>query len=185
MQYGKTRDALLFLSVLVIVIALVMGLQPAKAAPLPMAVPTATNTTAASVTGHAVTAVTPRAVPKTAKVATPTAVALYRARISHQPYWWAKLWVSYPYWVYKFGTCVAHHESWHAGLWRAQNHYSSASGFAQWLTSTWRSHAKRAGLRGYSKAKYAPPAVQVRAFAVQVIKYGKYPWKGTRCAPGL
>lgn len=185
MQYGKTRGALLTLSVLVIAIALVMGLQPSQAVPLPMAVPTATSTTTARVMVPAVTAVTARPAPAAAKVNPTLAVAVYRAKISHQPLWWAKLWVAYPYWVYKFGTCVAHHESWHAGLWRAQNHSSSASGFAQWLTSTWRTHLKRAGLKGYSRAKYAPPAIQVRAFAVQVMKYGKYPWKGTHCAPGL
>lgn len=180
MQYGYTRGALIFASVMVILLGLVAVFEPSQARAM---MPTITTT---SVTSNAVTtAVTPRTTPTLQAAPSAARVALYRANRSHQPLWWAKLWVKYPYAVYKFATCVAHHESWHAGLWKAKNGSSSASGFAQWTRSTWRTHLKRAGLKGYSAARYAPPIIQVRVFAAQVMKYGKYPWKGTHCAPGL
>lgn len=96
----------------------------------------------------------------------------------------ADVWAKWPAWVGAFALCVAHHESWHAGLWTAQNPYSSASGFAQWVDGTWRSHSLAAGLGGYARAMYAPPRVQAAVFARAVTKFGTSAWRGTGCGYG-
>jgi hypothetical protein len=96
----------------------------------------------------------------------------------------ADVWAKWPAWVQTFALCVAKHESWHAGLWTAQNPYSTASGFAQWLDGTWRSHSLAAGLGGYSRAMYAPPRIQAAVFARAVTKFGPSAWSGTNCGYG-
>ena len=96
----------------------------------------------------------------------------------------ASVWDDYPAWVGRFALCVANHESMHAGLWTAQNPYSSASGAFQFIDGSWRAYSKSAGLGGYARAKHAPPVVQARVFAHVVTEYGAYPWKGTHCGYG-
>lgn len=96
---------------------------------------------------------------------------------------WRALWASYPLSVQLSATCVAKHESWDAGLWVAQNSSSSASGFAQWIDSTWRVNAKRAGVNITQSAKDAPPANQVKVFAWMVTNHQLGAWHGTNC-PG-
>ena len=93
-------------------------------------------------------------------------------------------WSRFPASVEISARCIAHHESWHAGLWRAKNGVSSASGFGQWLDGIWRVQAKRAGVgTQYARAYLAPPDVQASVFAYQAMHYGLYPWHGTNC-PG-
>lgn len=101
--------------------------------------------------------------------------------------WSAGQWSRFPARVERSARCIAKHESWNAGLWRARYHgpiASNASGFAQWLGSTWRTHTKRAGVGTRYRAAYlAPPAVQAEVFAFQMLHHGLYPWVGTNC-PG-
>lgn len=97
--------------------------------------------------------------------------------------WLAGQWQRFPAWVETKAFCIAHHESWSAGLWRAQNGSSSASGFAQWLTGTWQIETQRSGLgRAYSRAREAPAQVQAAVFAWQVQHGGGlYPWAPDGC----
>lgn len=97
--------------------------------------------------------------------------------------WAAGQWDRFSLKVERSARCIAHHESWTAGLWTARNP-SSASGFAQWLDSTWRTQTKRAGVgTQYARAFLAPPKVQAEVFAFQAEHFGLYPWVGTQC-PG-
>lgn len=74
---------------------------------------------------------------------------------------------------------VARHESMTAGLWTARNGRSSASGFAQWLDSTWRTHARNAGVKHVPPRAYlASPRKQARVFA-DAWTYNKGAWCGT------
>ena len=59
-----------------------------------------------------------------------------------------------------FLRCVRAHESDTAGGYRAQNPTSTASGAYQFLDSTWRNVAPKAGHPGWSRAIHAPPRVQ-------------------------
>lgn len=95
----------------------------------------------------------------------------------------AGLWHRFPPRVRAFALCVARHESWNAGLWTAENPSSSASGFAQWIDSTWRVNAARAGVRVPGHASGAAPADQARVFAWMVTHGGRSAWSGTGC-PG-
>jgi len=86
-----------------------------------------------------------------------------------------------------FLTCVRQHESDRTGGWpftggySAQNPRSSASGAYQFIDSTWRTAAARAGHPGYSRAKYAPWYVQ-DAVALYTINHGgRSHWRGTGC----
>lgn len=106
---------------------------------------------------------------------------------------WKALWAPYPAWVRDFAYCIARHESWDAGLWRAEYRGplpSTASGFAQWTNPTWAGHTARAGVgQGYSRAMYAPAAVQVAVFAHHMTSYrdrsyAARPWNGTHCGYG-
>jgi hypothetical protein len=96
------------------------------------------------------------------------------------------VWAHYPAWVHRFGLCVARHESWTAGLWKAQNPVSSASGAFQYLDSTWRGQARRAHVgTQYRRAKNAPAVIQVRVFAYNVYHYhAQRSWYGTHCGYG-
>lgn len=114
-----------------------------------------------------------------------------KPRIVHKPVvlkatggWAQGNWSRFPASVEISARCIAHHESWNAGLWRAKNGSSSASGFAQWLDGIWRVQAKRAGVgTQYARAYLAPPDIQASVFAYQAMHYGLYPWHGTNC-PG-
>jgi hypothetical protein len=86
--------------------------------------------------------------------------------------------------VERAARCVAKHESWNQGLWRAENpntRISTASGFAQWINGTWRANAARAGVPVTKRAKDAPPADQAEVFAWMVTHGGKRAWDGTGC----
>lgn len=106
------------------------------------------------------------------------------SRVSSSSGPWSKgNWSRFPASVEISARCIAHHESWSAGLWRAKNRVSSASGFAQWLDGTWRVQAKRAGVgTQYARAYLAPPDIQASVFAYQAMHYGLYPWHGTNCS---
>jgi muramidase (phage lysozyme) len=86
--------------------------------------------------------------------------------------------------VERSARCIAKHESWSAGLWKAENPISTASGAFQFIDSTWQAVARRAGIgTQYRHASDAPPRIQAAVFAHQALNYGLYPWKGTNC-PG-
>lgn len=89
-----------------------------------------------------------------------------------------------PDWIQQFAQCVISHESRHAGMYTAENPYSSASGAYQFIDSTWRSASRAAGYPGYARAKYAPPAVQDAVFAYVVAHGGALHWRGTHCGYG-
>jgi hypothetical protein len=101
------------------------------------------------------------------------------------PGWGAGNWSRFPASIERAARCVAKHESWDAGLWTATNPYeriSTASGFAQWIDSTWRAHARRAGVGAeYRRAKDAPPEVQAAVFAHNWVNGGRGAWRGTGC----
>jgi hypothetical protein len=120
---------------------------------------------------------------------TPVQATVHPAAVSTQQRSWnttTSVWAHYPSWVHKFGLCVAHHESWTAGLWKAQNPVSTASGAFQYLNSTWRAHARRAHVgTQYKRAKDAPPVIQVKVFAYNVYHFrSQKSWYGTHCGYG-
>ncbi len=95
------------------------------------------------------------------------------------------VWAKFDAGVEKFALCVARHESWRAGLWKARNPNTSASGAFQFLDSTWRIQSHRAGITGYARAYLAPPDAQALTFAVSVTKYNLWTaWRGTNCGHG-
>jgi hypothetical protein len=78
-------------------------------------------------------------------------------------------------------ACIRRHESDRAGGYNAQNQSSSASGAYQFIDSTWRTAAARAGHPGYSRAKYAPWYIQ-DAVALYTINHGgRSHWRGSGC----
>jgi hypothetical protein len=85
-------------------------------------------------------------------------------------------------WIHAFARCVRNHESADAGLYLAENPSSSASGAYQFIDSTWRNYASRLGY-SYSRAKYAPPAVQDRVFRLAASESPLH-WRGTNCGYG-
>ncbi len=85
-------------------------------------------------------------------------------------------------WIDVFARCVRNHESVNAGLYKAQNPSSSASGAYQFIDATWRHYAKRLGY-SYARAVYAPPAVQDRVFRLAASESPLH-WKGTNCGWG-
>jgi hypothetical protein len=105
-------------------------------------------------------------------------------RPSSLPISWATAWRGYPQAVIRFATCVAHHESWSAGLWTAQNGRSTASGFGQWLNGTWQVNSVRAGVPVTARARYALPRHQVAVFAWMFAHHGQSAWNGTHCGYG-
>ena len=80
-----------------------------------------------------------------------------------------------------FLACVRSHESINAGLYRAQNPTSTASGAYQFLDSTWRRVAPKAGFPGYSRAIHAPPRVQDHVALWLYNNGGRSAWNGTGC----
>jgi hypothetical protein len=96
--------------------------------------------------------------------------------------WWGR----FPAKVERSALCVAKHEAWGklwTAKWKGDPRISTASGFAQWINSTWRVNAKRAGVRVTSRAMYAPPRDQAKVFAWMWTHKGKKAWAGTNC-PG-
>ncbi len=89
-----------------------------------------------------------------------------------------------PLWAVEFGRCVIRHESINAGLYKAENPTSSASGAYQFTDGTWHTQSRLAGHPGYSRAKYAPPRVQDAVFYYTVLHGGTRHWKGTNCGYG-
>lgn len=80
-----------------------------------------------------------------------------------------------------FLRCVRAHESDTAGGYRAQNPRSTASGAYQFLDSTWRNVAPKAGFPGYSRAIHAPPRVQDHVALWLYNNGGRSAWAGTGC----
>lgn len=99
---------------------------------------------------------------------------------------WARgLWLRFPARIERAAWCVAGHESLHAGLWRAENPGSgTASGFAQWIDSTFRIHAHRAGVRVRSYHAADVTARKQAAIFAAVWPTSKSAWYGTGCYPG-
>lgn len=84
-----------------------------------------------------------------------------------------------------FGQCVINHESRTLGLYVAHNPASSASGAYQFVDGTWAHYQDRAGFgHRYSRAMYAPPAVQDAVFNYAISQGDYYHWKGTHCGHG-
>ena len=110
------------------------------------------------------------------------------ADVPAAPAGWATtsdVWAKFDPEVERFARCVAHHESWGAGLWKARNRYTSASGAFQYLDSTWRLQSRRAGVTGYARAYLAPPDAQALTFAVNVSRYNSWTsWRGAHCGHG-
>jgi len=80
-----------------------------------------------------------------------------------------------------FLRCVRAHESDTAGGYRAQNTLSTASGAYQFLDSTWRNVAPKAGHPGWSRAIHAPPRVQDHVALWLYNNGGRSAWAGTGC----
>jgi hypothetical protein len=90
-----------------------------------------------------------------------------------------------PAWAVEFGRCVIGHESANAGLYKAENPTSSASGAYQFVDNTWQHYARLAGYGSkYSRASSAPPSVQDAVFYKAVMMRDFYHWKGTHCGYG-
>lgn len=83
--------------------------------------------------------------------------------------------------AHPFLTCVRANESDRAGGYLAQNPYSSASGAYQFLDSTWRNVAPKAGHPGYARAVHAPWYVQDAVALWLVENGGRSAWAGTGC----
>ncbi len=84
-----------------------------------------------------------------------------------------------------FLVCVRAHESDTAGGYFARNSSSGASGAYQFLDSTWRSVAVRAGhgYYAYSPARNAPDWVQdAVAYDTAIVHGERRHWHGTGCA---
>jgi muramidase (phage lysozyme) len=86
-------------------------------------------------------------------------------------------------WMVAFGNCIARHETPGSTHPYTQVNLagSSASGRYQFINSTWRTWMKRAGFSGYSRALYAPPAVQDAVFYYTISHGGKGNWGPDHC----
>lgn len=126
------------------------------------------------------------AAPEPAPTATPTTRPRTQTGTSsgRSASWAAGQWSRFPAWVEEFALCVAHHESWHSGLWKAENPVSSASGAFQFIDSTWSAWARRAGVAAPRHASAASASTQAYVFAYGLINHGgRRAWHGTNC-PG-
>jgi len=95
------------------------------------------------------------------------------------------VWAKFDPSVEQFALCVAHHESWRAGLWTARSSNGLYTGAFQYNDKTWRVQSHRAGITGYARAYQAPPDAQALTFAVNVSKYHAWSsWIGTGCGHG-
>lgn len=106
-----------------------------------------------------------------------------KVRLSIASSSWARgRWYRYSPRVERWAACVARHESLTAGLWRARNPSSTASGAFQWLDSTWRAHAARAGVAHIPDRAYlASPRKQARVLAWAARHGQQQAWYGTGC----
>lgn len=94
------------------------------------------------------------------------------------------VWAQFPASIEVFAKCVSHHESWSGHMWAAENPISTASGGFQFIDSTWRAWAARAGVSAPGHAAHAPPSTQAYVFAYGITHYGgRRAWHGTNC-PG-
>lgn len=94
-------------------------------------------------------------------------------------------WKRWPVRFERAALCIARHESINAGLWKAENPVSSASGAFQIIDSTWRVFQERANVKPRNRTAHAsdaPPRRQARVWHV-VWPTGKHHWRGTNC-PG-
>ena len=116
--------------------------------------------------------------------ATPT--DLPARMVTTSPSWssTAAVWAKYPSWVEKFALCVAHHESWSAGLWLAENPTSTASGAFQWIDGSWQASLRRAGMSGPSHASDASATVQAKVTAYAINSGQQFNWAGSGCGYG-
>lgn len=106
------------------------------------------------------------------------------ARLSSDRRWIKGNWKRWGVRVETFAICVAKHESWHAGLWDAENPISSASGAFQFIDQTWQVMARRAGVRHVPRhASDASARKQARVMAYAVRTHQRFHWHGTYC-PG-
>lgn len=95
------------------------------------------------------------------------------------------VWAKFSPEVERFALCVAHHESWRAGLWKARSSDGRYTGAFQYDDQTWIVHSHRAGISGYARAYLAPPDAQALTFAVAISKYHSWSsWLGTNCGHG-
>lgn len=135
----------------------------------------------ASVGGHTVDTALPPVVSTDAR----PAAARWGSRQSRVGRPWpgaTRVWDRQPRWVRRFAVCVVAHESRWAGLYRAQNPTSTASGVAQWIDSTWRAHVRLAGVPAHARhAAYASRRIQDRVF-VWGVRHNPAAWAGDRCA---
>lgn len=100
------------------------------------------------------------------------------------------VWKGTPRWVRDLGRCIRHHESIHAGHYKADNDSSTASGAYQFLQATWDGNAKWTKVVGtYVARKYVgvapsqvPPWVQDAVFIHSIKHGGIHNWDGTGCA---
>lgn len=116
-------------------------------------------------------------VPGSRYLAKPSGRGIAKSLRFHQG-WWGR----YSAKVERAALCVIRHESW-GKMWKGQNPVSTASGAAQWINSTWRVNAARAGVPVTARARYAPPKDQAKVFAWMWTHGGKKAWRGTNC-PG-
>ncbi len=116
-------------------------------------------------------------VPGSRYLSKPSGRGIAKSKRFHQG-WWGR----FPAKVERAALCVIKHESW-GKMWLGQNPVSTASGAAQWINSTWRANAARAGVPVTARARYAPPKDQAKVFAWMWTHGGKKAWRGTNC-PG-
>lgn len=90
-------------------------------------------------------------------------------------------WHRFPAYVERAAFCVARHEGWR-DMWKAQNYEGSgAAGPFQFMPSTWRANAKRAGVKVTRTASLSSPRDQAKVFAWMWMNGGKHAWNGTHC----
>ena len=111
-----------------------------------------------------------------------------QADVPAVPATWATtsdVWAKFAPEVETFALCVAHHESWRAGLWTARSSDGRYTGAFQWDDSTWQAQSAHAGIHAYARAYQAPPDAQALTFAVAISKYHSWSsWNGTHCGHG-
>ena len=96
-----------------------------------------------------------------------------------------KVWRGVPRWIRNLGWCIAKHESFHSGHYRARNPQSTASGRYQMLRAMWQGNAKWfISIRKYPNASDAPRYAQDMAFINSMRHEGVLAWKGTGCGYG-
>lgn len=126
----------------------------------------------------------PKTLPAPKKKTTATKASSTTCGASCQWHKTDSVWAQFPASIEVFAKCVSHHESWSGHMWTAENPISTASGGFQFIDSTWRAWAARAGVSGYGHAAHAPPKVQAYVFAYGITHYGgRRAWHGTNC-PG-